>query len=557
MRERMMSLHDKQYTELEAIVGKRNLSRDPAVLDGYRYNLSHTAIHLGPHFDVRTPRGIAVALPGNTEEVQEIVRWCNLNKIKYKPSSTFWSAQGYPNEDGVLVLDMRRMDRILEIDPKNMIAVVEPGVIGATLQAETMKVGLNCHIQGSGCSCSILAGATAWLGSGPGNLYGGWQYENLLGAEWILPTGEILRTGSLCLDETEWFSGEGPGPSMRGVMRGMFGTKGSLGIFTKCAVKLHAWPGPAQLPAFGQAPAYTTKLPGNFRAYTLAFPDWEAWADTAHMLWDNGIGYLAHRQFNFLGRDLKYAMIQILTDPTKTISDLEELLKDPEIKEANDSMKIDFQIVLVGMTQRDFDWQNETLKEILSLTGGWIAECMESEHIQNYTLLYLIRLGHKALNLVYGGGYDGNFGMINSIDFGSQRAEEAGRFKKEWEDKGMIVAGGGDCMMGPIGGQGGGGTGLWENFTCFDSADRESTEGALAFFDASFEYTKSKGWSGCGFEKLNALARGYDGYETPRETRDAGHRNSPISDVFRFQAKVYSAVNPNDMGDSYYERLED
>lgn len=129
----MMSLHDKQYTELEAIVGKRNLSRDPAVLDGYRYNLSHTAIHLGPHFDVRTPRGIAVALPGNTEEVQEIVRWCNLNKIKYKPSSTFWSAQGYPNEDGVLVLDMRRMDRILEIDPKNMIAVVEPGVIGAYL----------------------------------------------------------------------------------------------------------------------------------------------------------------------------------------------------------------------------------------------------------------------------------------------------------------------------------------------------------------------------------------------------------------------------------------
>ena len=448
------------------------------------------------------------------------------------------------------------MDKILEIDPKNMIAVVEPGVIGATLQAETMKRGLNCHIQGSGCSCSILAGATAWLGSGPGNLYAGWQYENLLGAEWVLPTGEVIRTGSLGYDDSAWYCGEGPGPSMRGVMRGMFGTKGSLGVFTRCAVKLHAWPGPPSLPVYGKAPAYTTRLPDNFRAYTLAFPDWKAWADTAHLLWENGIGYTAHRQFNFLGRDLKWGMIQILTDPAKTISDLEELINEPDFRKNNDSMKIDFQIILTGMTQRDFDWQQETLKEILSLTGGYIVECMETETIRNYTLLYLLRLGHKALNLVYGGGYDGNFGMINSLDFGAQRAEEVGDFKREWEKKGLIVAGGGDCMMGPIGGQGGGGTGLWENFTCFDSADKESTDGALAFFDASFEYTRSKGWSGCGFEKLNAMARGYDGYETPREIRDAGHRNSPWPDVFRFQDKVYKAVNPNDMGDTYYERLD-
>ena len=552
-----MSLTDKQYKEFEAIVGRRNISRDPAVLDGYRYNLSHTAIHLGPHFDVLTPRGIAVLMPGSTEEVQAIVKLCNRYKIKYKPSSTFWSAQGYPNQDNTLVLDMRRMDRILEIDPKNMVAVVEPGVIGATLQAETMKVGLNCHIQGSGCSCSILAGATAWLGSGPGNLYAGWQYENLLGAEWVLPTGEVVKTGSLGYDDDAWYCGEGPGPSMRGVMRGMFGTKGSLGIFTKCAVKLHAWPGPRDYSVSGKAPAYTASLPDNFRAYTLAFPDWKAWADTAHLLWENGIGYTAHRQFNFLGRDLKWGMIQILTDPEKTISDLESLMNEPDYKEKNDSMRIDFQMIMAGMTERDFRWQEETLEEILSMTGGWKVECMENEKMRNYTLLYLLRLGHKSLNLVYGGGYDGNFGMINAIDFGAQRAEEAGAFKREWEKKGQIVAGGGDCMMGPIGGQGGGGTGLWENFTCFDSSDRDSTDGALAFFDASFEYTKSKGWSGCGFEKLNAMARGYDGYETPKEIRDAGHRNSPWPDVFRFQNKVYKALNPNDLGDVYYERLED
>ena len=72
-----MSLTDKQYRELEAIVGKRNISKDDAVLDGYRYNLSHTAIHLGPHFDVRTPRPMAVLLPGSTEDVQAITKFCN------------------------------------------------------------------------------------------------------------------------------------------------------------------------------------------------------------------------------------------------------------------------------------------------------------------------------------------------------------------------------------------------------------------------------------------------------------------------------------------------
>ena len=180
-----------------------------------------------------------VLLPGSTEEVQAIVRLCNKYKIKYKAASTFWSGQAYPSHDDTIQLDMRRMDRILEIDEKNMYAVVEPGVIAATLQAEAMKVGLNTHIAGSGCSCSVLAGATSYFGSGPGNLYGGWFYDNLLGMEWVLPTGEIFRTGSLG-SGCGWFCGEGPEPSMKNAARGFLGAKGSINVFTKCAVKLFA-----------------------------------------------------------------------------------------------------------------------------------------------------------------------------------------------------------------------------------------------------------------------------------------------------------------------------
>jgi len=447
------------------------------------------------------------------------------------------------------------MDRILEIDEKNMFAVIEPGVIGATLQAEAMKVGLNTHIPGSGCSCSPLASATSYFGSGPSNLYGGWYYENLLGVEWVMPTGEILRTGSLG-SGCGWFCGEGPGPSMRGVFRGYLGAKGSMGVFTKCALKLFAWPGPESLPVEGTIPAYRVKLPDNFKAYTLAFPSWRAWADAAHAIWDAGIGYLAHRQFNMFGRDLKYAMVKILTDPTKTLSDLEEILQDPEVQRVTEESRRDFQIVLAGMTRRDIEWQERALDEILARTGGWKVEAMNVPEIHDWTLLYLIRLGHKNLNLVYSGGYDGCFGLLGAIDFGTSHVEEAGEFKKEWEKRGAFVQGGGDCTMGPIGGQGGGGTGLWENFTHFDPYDRASVEGTLEFFSACTEFGLKKGW-GVGMENWNAAARGPDGRTTPKEERDRMHLASPQPSMFRYQHKVREALNPNDLGDAYYETLED
>lgn len=541
--------------ELRGIVGARNITTDPAILDSYRYSLAHTAIHLGPYYGVQTPRGAAVVLPGSTEEVQEIVRLCNREKLRFKASSTFWSAQGYPSFDDTIQLDMRRMDRIIDIDERSLFAVVEPGVIGATLQAEAMKVGLNTHIPGVGCSASILAGATSFFGSGPSNLYGGMHFDNLMAVEWVLPTGELVRTGSAGAG-AGWFSGEGPGPSMRGVARGYLGAKGSMGVFTKCSIKLFPWPGPATLPVTGTVPAYRTELPDTFRCYTLAFPSWDAWADAAQLIWETGIGYLAHRQFNMFGRDLKAAMVRILTDPDAQLSDLEPLLEDPEVQAATRASERDFQIVLAGQTERDMAWQEATLDEILERTGGWKVAAMLDPEVHDWALLYLLRLGHKNLNLVFGGSYDGAFGLLGPIDFGARRADEAAAVKLEWEQRGAIVQGGGDCFMGPIGGQGGGGSGLWENFTCFDSHDRSSTEGTLDFFRAASAYGAERGW-GPGMEAWNAACRGADGYATPKAERDAMHLATPQPDGWRYQARIRETLNPNDLGDAYYETLED
>jgi glycolate oxidase len=135
-----MALSREAYKAFENIVGKDHISEDPALLDSYTYPLTACSNHIGPFYGVFTPRGEAVLLPGSTEEVQAIVRVCNKYKIKVKACSTFWSAMGYPSYENTIQLDMKRMDRILEIDEKNMFAVIEPRVVAAQLQAEAMKV---------------------------------------------------------------------------------------------------------------------------------------------------------------------------------------------------------------------------------------------------------------------------------------------------------------------------------------------------------------------------------------------------------------------------------
>jgi glycolate oxidase len=549
-----MAFSKEIYRALEDIVGPRNISDDPAVLVTYQFPLAVTSMHLGPFYRTYTPRGAAVLLPGSAEEVQRIIKTCNKHKVRYKASSTFWGAMGFPTHEEVVQLDMRRMDRILEIDRKNMFAVIEPHVIGANLQAEAMKVGLNTHIIGAGGSCSPLASATSYAGPGPDTLFMGIGDENLLGLEWVMPNGDLVRTGSQGCG-SGWYCGEGPGPGVKGIVRGSMAARGAMGVYTKCALKLYPWPGPPSLSVRGTIPAYQAMLPDNIKAYTLAFPSWQAWADCVHKIYDAGIGYIGHRQFNMFGRDLKYAMIKILTDPAKTLSDLEFMAKDPGIIEINETMKREFQFVIAGMTPKDMDWQEKALDQILAETGGWKVEAMCDPPIARWALAYLLRLGHKNLNLVFAGGYEGCFGTFGPPDYGASLVEEISEFKRDWEKKGSIVEAGGDCTMGGLGGLGGGAYVMWENFTCWDPHDKQSVDGAFEFFENSDQFSRERKL-GTGMERTNALCRGSNGKEVPKERREVAYAASPQAHVFRYQQKIREAFNPNDLGDAYYATLE-
>ena len=89
-----MALSREKFRELEEFVGPDYISDDPALLDSYVYPMASTSLHQGPSYDTVTPRGQAVLLPGSVEEVQAIVKVCNKYRIRFKASSTFWSAMG-------------------------------------------------------------------------------------------------------------------------------------------------------------------------------------------------------------------------------------------------------------------------------------------------------------------------------------------------------------------------------------------------------------------------------------------------------------------------------
>jgi hypothetical protein len=547
-----MAFSSEIYQALETVVGTRNISADPGVLETYRCAAAQSSAHYGP-YDHKTPRPQAVLLPGSTEEVQNIIRICNKYNIQFKASSTFWSAMGYIGADNAIQLDMRRMRRV-EIDAKNMLAVVEPYAIAAVVQAEAMKVGLNLNIPGVGCSSSTLASTAGWVGFGPTSISMGCASENMLGAEWVLPGGEVLRTGSLGAG-SGWFCGEGPGPSSRAILRGFQGSSGSLGVCTRVAVRLHPWPGPTFIPTRGTIPAYKATLPDNFKCYTLCFPTWDKYADGITLLHENDLVYLGHRQFNMFGRNLKTAMLAILTDPDKQLCDLPELLEDAAIQKTNAEMKIEIQVIIAGMTPNDFAYKEKALDQILERCEGWKSAYMMDPEMADFALLYLIRMGHKNLNFVMCGAYEGNFGLSSNTFVSAPLLEVAAALKRRWElETPYIAATGGDSDMGSLAIIGGGGPTGWEFFTHFDAYDKESIQGTAAYFNDTQRWMHEKGL-GVDMGHWNQDVRKEDGYHFSQEEYDAMYLKMAQPLVAAYQYKIREIINPKNLCGGYYRTL--
>ncbi|MBI2570780.1 MAG: FAD-dependent oxidoreductase [Candidatus Schekmanbacteria bacterium] len=344
--------HSQLIADLEAVLGPQWVETDPCLLDTYAWQYLAEATH-GSNY---LPRPIAVALPGDTQDVAAIVRLCNTHGVQYKAFSTgmgVWAGPAVPNR--VVQIDLRRMDQIVRIDEENMYAVIQPYVTGNQLQTEAMRVGLNTHIAGCGAQASVLASATSMMGQSGDGISMGFSNRNLLGFEWVTPDGQVVQCGSFDASGDD-FLGDGPGFSIRGIIRGFAGALGGLGVFTRAAVKLYPWEGPAHLEQSGAAPAYYTEIPKEHTGGMLIVADWDNVGELGYRLGEAEIATIA-------ARTGPSGLVGLLATSS---AEAEELFRIPLLHE----MSYSIGCVMTARHKEEARYQRRVLRQIMEECGG-------------------------------------------------------------------------------------------------------------------------------------------------------------------------------------------
>lgn len=215
---------DSVYKALVEIVGEEHVSVQPEELYIYSFDLGTTEPHRPDY---------AVA-PKTTEEVQEIVKLANREKVPVVPLGGGLSLAGLavPLRGGI-ALDLKRMDRILEVNEKARYALVECGVshgqMTSYLEEHYPRL---MHSEPGAPPTATIAGNVAIHGQGDLAQPYGFNSDMVNGLEVVLPTGEVCKFGS-CAVGSGWYT-QHPLPDV-----GLFlGWSGTTGVITKVSIRL-------------------------------------------------------------------------------------------------------------------------------------------------------------------------------------------------------------------------------------------------------------------------------------------------------------------------------
>jgi glycolate oxidase len=200
------------------IVGAANVRADRPSFDQY----GQDALGIGHPPDL-------VVIPGSTAEIAAIARLCNEQRIPLvvRGAGTGYTGGAVPTQGGVL-LSMERLNRILEVDELNLLAVVEPNVITADLQRAVEGVGLFYPPDPASLEMSSIGGNVAECAGGPRGFKYGTTRRYVLGLEAVLPTGEIIETGSKAVKNVVGYD----------LTQLLIGSEGTLAIITRVILRL-------------------------------------------------------------------------------------------------------------------------------------------------------------------------------------------------------------------------------------------------------------------------------------------------------------------------------
>jgi glycolate oxidase len=170
-----------------------------------------------------------VVLPGTVQEIAAIARLCSGGGVPLvvRGAGTGYTGGAVPTRGGV-VLSMERLNRILEIDEVNLLAVVEPNVITGQLQRAVEELGLFYPPDPASLDTSSIGGNVAECAGGPRAFKYGTTKRYVLALEAVLPTGEVVRTGSKAVKNVVGYD----------LTQLLVGSEGTLAIITKVTLRL-------------------------------------------------------------------------------------------------------------------------------------------------------------------------------------------------------------------------------------------------------------------------------------------------------------------------------
>ncbi len=208
--------------KLRAIVGMGNVRTDP--LDLFVYG-TDASVHEAP--------ASAVVRPENIEQVQAIMRYANAELIPVIPrgAGSGMSGQAVPIKGGI-VMDMKRMNRILEIRPEDILCRVEPGVVDDDLNRALKSYGLFYPPAPASSRIATIGGEIANNASGVRSVKYGATRDSVLGMKVVLANGDLIRLGANTRVEASGYQ----------IDRLMIGSEGTLGIIVEATLLLKPIP---------------------------------------------------------------------------------------------------------------------------------------------------------------------------------------------------------------------------------------------------------------------------------------------------------------------------
>lgn len=217
----MLSTHALDF--FTTLLGKENVYSDKAHLIAYSYDATRERFE---------PE--AVLFPRHEQDVSDILKYCNEHRIVIVPrgAGSGFTGGALPANGGIVLAFEKHMNKILEIDMQNMVAVVQPGVVNMELQRAVEEVGLFYPPDPASQEYSTIGGNVNENAGGMRAAKYGITKDYVMAIRAVLPNGDIIKAGKKTIKDVA-------GYNIAGIL---IASEGTLAVTTEVTLKLLSKP---------------------------------------------------------------------------------------------------------------------------------------------------------------------------------------------------------------------------------------------------------------------------------------------------------------------------